>query len=523
VTKLDLSNCHLSGSLLSDIGKLTELTSFAIWGNRCTGPLPSFANCKKLKDFRCCGNSFEGPLPSFGECTQLEWFECQVNQFTGILPSFAACVKLEMFSCNNNSFTGRLPSFEVCSELEWFICNDCSFTGIIPSFERCRKLEDFCCSSTHRGQAAQFTRRASVTASVSSAKGNRFSAVGTWIGLLRGRQCRFSLPQGLRLLEMRRVSDVKAAVRLDFSKLGLAGPLPSFAECQVLTHLYLHKNQLSKLSSFALCKRLEKLWAQDNILAGPMPSFAGCDALRQLNLSCNRITGLVPSFSKCKKLEVLNVRGNRMTGLMPSFAGCTQLNHLNCAANRGFIVPEGMPTNFAWRIIYESTEQVQNYVAFMNTHAPLCRDGKAYYTTHGLGWFVECGSTCYRCGQPKARHSNGDEGQSAELPPPAAGAALCAKGAFPAKGGAALPAKGGAALPAKGGAALPAKGGAGAALSTKGGAALPTLPGKAKTQLVDAKAKGTLFDTADADRLAKAKAANDAFAPVVRMAPVTEM
>jgi hypothetical protein len=101
VTRLDINSSSLSGSLPREVGQLTALKYFSVYGNQLSGmsvmsmqllcPRGASSVCPVLQTAVFCFLKtdlirafYAGALPSFAGCKQLAVFFCRDNQFTGV-------------------------------------------------------------------------------------------------------------------------------------------------------------------------------------------------------------------------------------------------------------------------------------------------------------------------------------------------------------------------------------------------------------------------------------------------------
>lgn len=124
--------------LPSEIGMLTDLTSFHIWSVTADGgTIPSeFGKCTMLESLMIQGSSIVGPIPTelgqltklgrlvletqgltgtvpteLGLLTNLNWLSIAMNDFVGELPTELGNVKnLNRLEVHNNDLVGAIPS-----------------------------------------------------------------------------------------------------------------------------------------------------------------------------------------------------------------------------------------------------------------------------------------------------------------------------------------------------------------------------------------------------------------------------
>jgi Leucine-rich repeat (LRR) protein len=110
----DLGNNQLTGSLPSELGKLSQ-TLEEMWldKNRLSGSINcSLTKLSHLTVFDLSDNELAGSLPTqIGHLTSLKRFFLEVNNLTGTLPSEVALLKdLRFMDVGYNNFVGSLPS-----------------------------------------------------------------------------------------------------------------------------------------------------------------------------------------------------------------------------------------------------------------------------------------------------------------------------------------------------------------------------------------------------------------------------
>lgn len=113
VTELKLYSMDVEGTLSSDVGSLTELTTLDLsYNNKLGGPLtPAIGELKKLTDLFLIGCSFSGTIPNeLGNLAQLKYLALNSNQFIGGIPSsLGNLFNLVWLDLAENQLTGSLP------------------------------------------------------------------------------------------------------------------------------------------------------------------------------------------------------------------------------------------------------------------------------------------------------------------------------------------------------------------------------------------------------------------------------
>ena len=158
---LDMSSCHISGTIPSEIGQLWKLESLNLVGNELTGTIPdeifAITNLEQLdltnnkltgslsshvdlmvnlRYLNLDSNLFEGALPAqIGNATSLRQLGLSMNQFNGTLPSSLGNLdQLLYLDLSTNRFVGSIPT-EMGRLVELFALHldFNSLTGTVPT------------------------------------------------------------------------------------------------------------------------------------------------------------------------------------------------------------------------------------------------------------------------------------------------------------------------------------------------------------------------------------------------------
>ncbi|WOL19997.1 putative LRR receptor-like serine/threonine-protein kinase [Canna indica] len=87
VVSLNLTNFGISGTLPSNIAKLTAISSLWLGGNKINGPIPDMSSLKQLVSLHLEDNQFNGTIPpSLGNLPKLQELYLQNNNLQGPIP-----------------------------------------------------------------------------------------------------------------------------------------------------------------------------------------------------------------------------------------------------------------------------------------------------------------------------------------------------------------------------------------------------------------------------------------------------
>lgn len=149
LTKIELNNNNLVGTIPANISLLLTLTSLDLSSNNLVGAIPyQLSRLPMLVDFNLGNNHLTNPeYAKFSPMPNLKVLSLDRNDPNGTFPQFILnCTNARMrsldLSCNN--FSGPLPdSFpEMVPRLRYLILSTNGFSGSIPhSLARLQKLE----------------------------------------------------------------------------------------------------------------------------------------------------------------------------------------------------------------------------------------------------------------------------------------------------------------------------------------------------------------------------------------------
>lgn len=308
VSRLELIDNNLTGSIPSSIGDLPYLTTLSLYTNQLTGALPpEIGNLTRLKTLYLCCNQFSGEIPDTLQYLQsLEYLHLQDNRLSGsIPPSLSGLSNLKELYLDGNQLTGSIPAdLETLSSLQTLRLDRNLLTGAIPP--ELGNLMNLITLGLDNNQ---------LTGQMPSALSSLYflETLSLQNNLLTG-----AIPASL--------GSLYHLTTLDLGNNTFTGTIPpELGYLSSLTRLNLQENQLTGTipASFENLLMLEELELYNNQLSGSIPDgLAGLTRLVHLNLSMNQLTGSIPSeFGNLTALEYLGVYDNQLSGSIPESLG----------------------------------------------------------------------------------------------------------------------------------------------------------------------------------------------------------
>ncbi len=351
VTRLELFENRLSGTLPSELGNLANLTELWLYSNQLSGSIPSeLGDLANLTVLGLTFNQLSGEIPSeLGNLANLTGLQLSSNQLSGAIPSeLGNLANLTYLNLADNELSGSIPiELGNLANLTVLNLNSNQLSGEIPSeLGNLANLTELWLSKNQLSGAIPFEL------------GNlaNLTKLSLWANRLSG-----SIPSEL--------GNLANLTRLYLSHNQLSGEIPSeLGNLANLTHLWLYSNQLTGCipaswrnvqsndldriglhfcSAQALADRdvLVALynatnganWTRnDNWLSNrPLGEWYGVttDAngrVTELDLTQNRLSGPIPpELGDLVNLTYLHLADNQLTGCVPATLQNVQDNDLN--------------------------------------------------------------------------------------------------------------------------------------------------------------------------------------------------
>ena len=317
VTRLDLRENQLSGSIPPELGGLANLQWLDLRENQLSGSIPpELGRLAKLTWLNLNGNQLRGSIPpELGRLAKLRALGFSNNQLSGsIPPELGRLANLQQLHLRGNQLGGSVPpELGALANLQRLYLRGNELGGCIPAGLRDIENNDldtlelpFC------GTAAAPTDRAALVALYEATNGDNWTNNTNWLS---------NRPLG----EWHGVTtDASGRVtRLDLRENRLSGSIPpELGDLANLQWLDLRENRLSGLIPPELGRLTKLTWLnlRGNQLSGSIPSELGALAnLEALGLFFNQLGGSIPSeLGALANLQRLYLRGNELGGCIPA-------------------------------------------------------------------------------------------------------------------------------------------------------------------------------------------------------------
>jgi Leucine-rich repeat (LRR) protein len=373
VTIIDLFSKNLSGTLPSNLGSLTYLTSLSLQGNYFSGPLPSLANLSSLQELYLDNNKFTsipagffqglkslktlflssnsnlspwtiptelnqstslvtlaagtsnlvGSLPDiFYSFPSLKVLDLAFNNLTGPLPKSFGGSGIQNLSLNNqvNGLSGTIDVLSSMTQLHQVWLHNNQFTGPIPDLSKCTNLFELQLNDNQftglvPGSLMSLPSLKNISLDNNELQGP-FPVFGTSVTMVTNNGTNsycMSTPGPC---------DSQVTILLEVAA-ALGYPIKLASSWQ--------GNDACAGWSFITCDSQKKIM---NVNFGKLgfvgtisPAIANLTSLRTLYLNDNNLTGSIPDkLASLPGLQVLDVSNNNLTGSIPKFTLTVKFN-----------------------------------------------------------------------------------------------------------------------------------------------------------------------------------------------------
>lgn len=359
VTRLNLHDYKLKGTLPTTLGHLSELRSLDLSSNFITGALPDFGQLTKLEELvladYCTGTDPEEcegapckalPLPTWlGQLPSLKTLNTYgyMTTWEGMLPSIPT---LEQLHCNLKSLpvnqTAPFPELRkllisppigVISEI------DALQARTLESFTKLQELTTSC-----DVPAATLSKLTSMQKLSLDTNDDEVEALlEAMAGLPELTSLRIFGPPS----KMGGVFNLTHLENYFFA--GSWGselhPMEGIGRLVNLTTLHMYNRVGALPAEIGQLQKLEELKFERNTIDEPLPSEIGaCSSLRVIEMEWNQLGQLPKEMGRLANLERLDLVASKLTGSIPGeFAGMTELRDLNLFLNQlTGAVPQGL-------------------------------------------------------------------------------------------------------------------------------------------------------------------------------------
>ena len=276
---------YLKGTLPSNIGKLTSLTSLVLSGNQFSGGIPT----------------------EIGSCANLTWLDLNNNGMNGEIPtSLSALTNLTSLNLEGNFFAGNIDPaiFQGTENLVNVNLEGNKFTGLPETIVALNRIQTLLLGSNNFATIPLVITQLSTLTTLDLSDNQMMQSIPPQLGRMTALQT------------------------LDLSHNQLTGAIP--VEIGNLVNLEF----LLDISS--------------NLLTGSIPSRIGeLVKLHRLRLDGNRLSGRVPTaLAALSQIEEIRLDDNNLTGQFPveictlynglqpaSYADCNKLQNATCITN----------------------------------------------------------------------------------------------------------------------------------------------------------------------------------------------
>lgn len=339
VTRLDLGNRIIGGTLSPYVGNLSFLRYINLANNSFHGEIPhQIGRLIGLERLILSNNSFSGAIPAnLSRCSNLIELFADTNNLVGEIPAEIGSVfKLERLSIFDNHLTGQLPAS--IGNLSSLLVIDVRENGLWGRIDSLGQLKNLLLLSVAFNQFSGTIPPSIFNISsleVISLSENRFTGslpVDTGVNLPKLRRLS---PNGNNFTGFLPVSLSNASnlEMIEFSRNQFSGRVSvDFSRLKNLSWLNLGVNNLGTGTANELdfinllknCSKLERLYFNRNRFEGVLPHSISnlSSTIKQIAMGRNRISGTIPpEIRNLVNLNWLTMDRNQLTGTIPPEIG----------------------------------------------------------------------------------------------------------------------------------------------------------------------------------------------------------
>ena len=291
VSKIELYENQLTGTIPSDIANLSGLTLLDLGANSLSGTIPSgLSSLSKLIFLFLDGNSLSGTIPDLSS-TNLGDLLLHNNQLSGTIPAWLNNKDLTRLKLHDNRLTGTIPDLSGLDRLRDFDLSNNRLSGTIPRAE-----------SMPGGLSQESSGGARSEGAQANATGN---LPNTGKLNLSDNSISGTIPD---------LSSLNGVYDLNFSRNRLGGELNASHLPTNLNVLDLSENRLSgTIPDLSVLTKLLLLYLHDNNFSGTIPDLSSI-ARAGIDLSGNSLSGSIDQDDFHEYLYSLYLNDNKLTG-----------------------------------------------------------------------------------------------------------------------------------------------------------------------------------------------------------------
>ena len=143
LTYLNLrSNADLSGEIPAELGHLSNLRVLNLHSNSHSGSIPDLTGMTSLKELYLANNDLTGDIPTWlNGMTNMRELWLWGNSLTGAVPDLSGMTSLDKLKLANNELTGGVPEASMLPpNVTWLIIDRNPFGGTIPDLSSLSSL-----------------------------------------------------------------------------------------------------------------------------------------------------------------------------------------------------------------------------------------------------------------------------------------------------------------------------------------------------------------------------------------------